>query len=75
MTEEKLKEKEEALKLKEKALNDAIKAYTIARINEEEAKEKYDEWVFKMYRAHILAGISFGITIALLSFNLARLFL
>lgn len=74
MTEEELKQKEELLKQKEKSLNDAIKAYMIARINEEEAKDKYDEWVRKMHRANFLAGIAFGISIALLLFNIARLF-
>lgn len=74
MTEEELKKKEDDLMLKEKALNDAIKAYMIARIDEEEAKEKYDEWVRRMQKTNFIVGISFGISITILVYNIVALF-
>lgn len=74
MTEEELKQKEELIKAKEKALNDAIKAYMIAR-TEEETKQQYEEWIAKMQKTNFLAGISLGISIVLLLLNLAILFL
>lgn len=74
MTEEELKEKKEALKLKEKALNDAIRAYCIARNDEEEAKAKYEEWVRRMQKTNLIAGISFGISITILVYNIVALF-
>lgn len=75
MTEEELKQKEELIKAKEKALNDAIKAYMIARADEEETKQKYEEWIASMQKINILAGISLGISIAVFLCNLASLFL
>lgn len=74
MTEEELKQKEELIKDKEKALNNAIKAYMIAR-TEEETKQQYEEWIAKMQKTNFLAGISLGISIVLLLLNLAILFL
>ena len=75
MTEEELKQKEELIKAKEKALNDAIKAYMIARTEEEETKQQYEEWIAKMQKTNFLAGVALGISIAVLLYNIARLFL
>lgn len=74
MTEEELKEKEEALKLKEKSLDDAIKAYMVARIQEEEMKDEYEEWINKMQKANFPSGVALGISVALLLLNLVELF-
>ena len=75
MTEKELKQEEELIKAKESALNDAIKAYMIARVNEEETKQKYEEWIAKMQKTNFLAGVALGISIAVLLCNLASLFL
>lgn len=75
MTEEELKQKEELIKAKEKALNNAIKAYMVARADEEETKQKYEEWIARMQKANFPAGVALGISVAVLLYNIARLFL
>ena len=75
MTEEELKQKEEFLKEQQKNLDEAFLRYAMAENEAHYAKKLYDKWIIKMQRANFFAGIAFGISIAVLLFNLARLFL
>lgn len=75
MTEEELKQKEEFLKEQQKNLDEAFLRYAMAENEAHDAKKLYDKWIIKMQRANFFAGIAFGISIAVLLFNLARLFL
>lgn len=51
-----------------------IERYEFARIQEEEMKDKYEEWINKIQKANFLAGVALGLSIAALLFNLDRLF-
>ena len=75
MTEEELKQKEEFLKEQQKNLDEAFLRYAMAENEAHDAKKLYDKWCVKMQRANFLAGVTLGISIAVLLYNLARLFL
>ena len=75
MTEEELKQKEEFLKEQQKNLDEAFLRYAMAENEAHDAKKLYDKWYIKMSRANFLAGVAFGISIAVLLYNIARLFL
>ena len=75
MTEEELKQKEEFLKEQQKNLDEAFLRYAMAENEAHDMKKLYDKWIIKMQRANFLAGVALGISVAVLLFNLARLFL
>lgn len=71
MTEEELKQKEEFLKEQKKNLDEAFLRYATAENEAHDAKKLYD----KMQRANFLSGVALGISIAVLLYSIARLFL
>lgn len=66
---------EEELKQEKKKLDDAFWRFMQAEKEAREAKKLYDKWSIKMQRANFLAGVALGISVAVLLFNLTRLFL
>ena len=75
MTEEELKQKEEFLKEQQKNLYEAFLRYAMAENEAHNAKKLYDKWCVKMQRANFLAGVALGISVAVILYNIARLFL
>ena len=75
MTEEELKQKEEFLKEQQKNLKEAFLRYAMAENEAHDAKKLYDKWCVNMQRANFLAGVALGISVSVLLYNLARLFL
>ena len=75
MTEEELKQKEEFLKEQQKNLDEAFLRYAMAENEAHDAKKLYGKWCVKMQRVSFLSGVALGISVAVLLYDIARLFL